>query len=148
MIVSDGPGLFLESADCVLLDKALRDALKFGWLGRRAIPPSALIRLADTVHAVATQYQPQDRSRPVTSMTGPVSTPKARTSTDSEATEARMTTSEAAQFLGITEGHCRKLARRSAIPAEQGVGAAGWRYLRNELAAWKACREETNREAA
>lgn len=148
MIKTDGPGLFLPASDCALLDRALRDALKFGWLGRRAVPPHALVALADLVHATAEEYQPQDRSGPVTSRTGPVSTRTTSTSTASEAKEVLLTTAEAAQYLGLTEGHVRKLARKSAIPAEQGAGGTGWKYRRDELAAWKADREETHERAA
>lgn len=148
MIKTDGPGIFLPVSDCALLDRALRDAIRFGWLGRRAVPPHALLKLADLVHTTAEEYQPQDRSRPLTSRTGPASTPTTRPSATSETEEVLLTTSEAAHYLGLTEGHVRKLARRSAIPAEQGAGGTGWKYRRTELAAWKTHREETERKAA
>lgn len=149
MIKTDGPGLFLSDADCVLLDRALRDALKFAWLGRRAIPPHALVVLADLVHSAAEEYRPrEDRTRPLTSRTGPVSTPIASTSATSEPEEVLLTTTEAARYLGVTESYVRKLARKSALRAEQGAGDTGWRFRRNELAAWNAHRKETERKAA
>lgn len=149
MIKTDGPGLFLSDADCVLLDRALRDALKFAWLGRRAIPPHALVVLADLVHSAAEEYRPcEDRTRTPTSRTGPVSTTIASTSTASEETEVLLPTAEAARRLGVSAGYLRKLARRSAIPAEAGAGDSGWRFRRTELDAWDAHRKENERKAA
>lgn len=148
MIKTDGPGVFLPASDCVLLDRALRDALRFGWLGRRAIPPFALIELADLVHGAALEYRPREYRTPsVTCGTGTVSAPAAQTSTTSEATEVLLTTTEAAAFLGVTDSYVRRLARESALRAEQGAGG-GWRFPQNELEAWKRHREETNRRAA
>lgn len=150
MIKTDGPGLFLPTSDCVLLDRALRDALRFGWLGRQAVPPHALLVLADAVHEAAEEYRPrEDRTRRLTSRTGPVSTPTANTSAASEVTdEVPLTTTEAARYLGLSAGYMRKLARRSAIPAETGAGSNDWRFRKNELDAWDAHRKETDREDA
>lgn len=150
MIKTDGPGLFLPVSDCVLLDRALRDALKFGWLGRRAVPPHALIKFAEMVHSAAEEYRPcEDRTRPLTSGTGPVPAPNGSTSAACEETdEVLLTTTEAARYLGMSAGYLRKLARRSAIPAETGAGGNDWRFRKNELDAWDAHRKETRREAA
>lgn len=148
MIKTDGPGVFLPASDCALLDRALRDALKFGWLGRRAVPPHALVVLADLVHAAAAEYRPEDRSRPANRGTGPVSTPVTSTSATSEETEVLLTTTEAARYLEMSDGYLRKLARKSAIPAEAGAGGNGWRFRRNELDAWNAHREESEQKGA
>ncbi|WP_344667116.1 helix-turn-helix domain-containing protein [Catenulispora yoronensis] len=84
----------------------------------------------------------------MTSRTGHVLARTARTPAASGTEEVLLTTTEAARHLGLTEGHVRKLARNSAIPAEQGAGGTGWRYRRAELDAWDAHRKEIERKAA
>lgn len=149
MIISDGPGIMLSATDCALLDSALRDALRFGWLGRRAVPPHALVKLADAVHTTAVRYSPEDRKPAVTMRAGPV-----WAYTDSASPtcgqEVQLTTAQAAARIGVSEGYLRKLARQGAVEAVgPGVGSArGWTFPASAVAAWAARREETNREAA
>lgn len=149
MIKTNGPGLFLPASDCALLDKALRDALRFGWLGRHAVPPHALVVLAEMVHETAEEYRPPEyRRSPVTCGTGTASTSDAQPSTSFEATsEVLLTTTEAALELGVTESYVRRLARKSALRAERSA-SGGWRFPRRELDAFDACRRETEQKGA
>lgn len=149
MIKTDGPTVTLLPTDCVRLERALRDAIKFGWLKYRSVPPAALVELYDLVQATAEQYRPPEyRPSPMTSGTGTASTPTSRAPATFEETEVLLTTAQAARYLGITESYVRRLARKSAIKAETGAGDAGWRFRKCELAAWDEHREEIKRKAA
>lgn len=139
MTLANGAAVIWSAEYCAQLERHLIDAIKFGWLNRRATPPRILVDAAAEVHQGASQYRPTV----LTSGSGTRAAPPAHVPAVSEIDSEWLTTQAAAVQACISEGYVRRLCREHEVTAEWTAGGA-WRIRADSLRAWSAHRTTTD----
>lgn len=128
-----GPALVLTGNDLARAERALLEALRHGWLERRATPPRTLVELADAaVRAAALQ-------RATVALRGPL--PLATVALTPQGHEGWLSVREAAEQAGVGEPCIRRHCRRGTFPVRR-TARGEWRIDAAGLRVWVANRAE------
>ena len=138
-----------DEAEVPDLARQLVEAIRRGWVVRRALPPVLLLRLSDEANAVARGSAPGGSSaghgaarnlpglRPLPSVVS------------SDQPVRLLTPGEAGQVVGASASYMRRLCRQGVLGTRDETRSA-WRIDSRELAAWDSARhreERTHRTA-
>ncbi|MEU3340687.1 helix-turn-helix domain-containing protein [Streptomyces sp. NPDC006668] len=136
-------GVHLTARDCALLDAVLVRALRDMQL-RDGSAPQNLLEAVAPIHRAAVEFR---ENMQVSPCSGTAEDGNSSVKGSSVVTE-RLTTQEAAQLTGLTDGYWRRLARRGDVTASRSGRRGEWILDGNSVPAWAADRKDRSREAA
>ncbi|MFJ9903933.1 helix-turn-helix domain-containing protein [Streptomyces sp. NPDC101152] len=106
--------------------------------------PQSLLEVVAPIHRAAIEFREEMQ---VSAGSGTGEDGNGSGTRSSVVTE-RLTTQEAAQLTGLTDGYWRRLARRGDVTASRSGRRGEWVLDGSSVAAWVADRRDRHREAA
>lgn len=137
----EGGGVLLSAADCLLLDRSLRELLA-AVTARNGATPRELEAIVADVHRVARRVRARTSSAQITESRGHVDAADSPGLPSSPASDEWLTTQEAAKVLGMSDRQVRRLVGAGVLYGTRRAGRGAWLISAGSTAAMLAARME------
>jgi len=144
-------GVFVDAAECGILARQQRQALKGAWTSRGLPPPRLFLDFTNLLSEIAGSgpQLPDDCSGSVAESRNP---PGAGDGALWREPDQVLTVAEAAKAAGCSDAYVTRCLRRGVLFGTQVVRGSAWAVDAADFAAWlegrQSRREHNNREAA